>query len=425
MSMLTTVRNGCPAAVLLFLLAGCANDVPAYACFTVETSHGVVDFPYEVCVACADPEGKRIAYRLAFGDGDTSAWSDYLPSGDTWTVSHAWRQPGIYWVMYQLRDEEGYVSEFRWEYGEPGRGLRIEIGALDFPYRVVDTIRVGVGATGVALSPDGGLLYVTNSVENTVSVVRTDGDSVVATVAVGQGPEAVAVTPSGDYVYVANRAGDDVSVIRTSDNVVVDTLPANYDPVDMAFRPDGRYLYVAIRRENDVLVIRTADNEREKMIQTAFKPEAVLATPDGRWVLVACSSDDSVQFIDPETNEVTGSWPTIREPVAFAAPAAGSPVYVLGRMSQLQALTPPGGPAARSGSGGLGSLEAHDIAALPDDRYLYVSQPGLFRVVVVDPELRFICAIPVGTEPRRMAVHPDGQRVYVADCGYSVYVIGR
>jgi len=420
----STGRGGGLAALLALLLGGCLND-PPWGLLHIQTSHGIVGYPYEVSAAYKDPEGKRVGYRFDFGDGDTSDWSGWLPSGDSWVVTHAWQQPGSYAVMVQVRDEEGYVSGFLGLCGQPGDPALIEISEADFPYRVVDTIRVGVGATGVALSPDGELLYVTNSAENTVSVVRTDGDSVIATVAVGQGPEAVAVTPSGEYVYVANRAGNDVSVIRASDNAVVDTLPANYEPVDMAFSPDGKYLYIAIRRENDVLVIRTADNERETMIQTAMKPEAVLATPDGRWVIVACSSDDSLQLVDADSNEVAGSWSTVREPVALTAPAAGSPVYVLGRMSQLHAFTPPGGRAGGSGSGGFGSVEAYDIAALPDGRYLHISQPGLFRVVVADPEFRFVCAIPVGTEPRRIAVHPDGQRVYVADYSFSVYVLGK
>ncbi len=417
-------RLGLTAALLL--LAGCINDPPTYYCFELETTHGIVGYEYEVRAAFDDPEEKGIAYRVDFDDGDTSDWTGYVPSGDTGIVTHAWQQPGTYGVRLQLRDEEGFVSEWLGKYGKPeGEALQILISALDFPYRVVDTIGVGAGATGLALSPDGERLYVTCCLENVVSVVRTDGDSVVATVAVAEQPEAVAVAPSGEYVYVASRPLHEVYVIKTSDYAIVDTFRANYDPVDMAFRPDGEYLYIALRRENDVLVIRTEDRERVTMTQTARNPEDVLITRDGAGLLVACSQQDSVEYISTVTHEITSSLSTISEPVAMAVPDAGSPVYVVGRTSQLDRLVLPGYPPAGGGPCRLDPAEAVDIAVVPDGRYLYISQPELFRVAVADPEFRFVCAIPVGTEPRRMLAHPDGEKVYVADYAYGVYVLGR
>src|SRR5215813_91171 len=46
--------------------------------------------------------------------------------------------------------------------------------------------------------------YVTNGADNTVSVIDTGANSVVATTPVGAGPTGVAVTPDGTRVYVTN-----------------------------------------------------------------------------------------------------------------------------------------------------------------------------------------------------------------------------
>ena len=82
---------------------------------------------------------------------------------------------------------------------------------------VVNTIDVGVGPFGVAVTPNGGYVYVTNLNDNTVSVIQTSDKpseiSVVATIAVGDAPEGVAVDHNGKYVYVANRSSGTVSVI--------------------------------------------------------------------------------------------------------------------------------------------------------------------------------------------------------------------
>ena len=50
---------------------------------------------------------------------------------------------------------------------------------------VVATIPVGVGSSGVAITPDGTRAYVTNQISNTVSVIDTTTNTVVVTVPVG------------------------------------------------------------------------------------------------------------------------------------------------------------------------------------------------------------------------------------------------
>ena len=64
--------------------------------------------------------------------------------------------------------------------------------------------------------------YVSNSFDNTVSVIRTSDSTVISTVAVGDWPYGVAVSPDGEYVYVSNSGDDTVSVIRTCDSTVTE-----------------------------------------------------------------------------------------------------------------------------------------------------------------------------------------------------------
>jgi YVTN family beta-propeller protein len=80
------------------------------------------------------------------------------------------------------------------------------------------------------VTPEGNYVYVAESRDNSVSVIRTSDNSVTATVEVGDWPWGLAVSPEGDYVYVSNIADDTVSVIRTADNLTTEVLAVGVDP---------------------------------------------------------------------------------------------------------------------------------------------------------------------------------------------------
>jgi YVTN family beta-propeller protein len=80
---------------------------------------------------------------------------------------------------------------------------------------VIATIAVGTNPTGVAVTPDGALVYVANNnasakctvtgcPQHPVSVISTATNTVVATISVGYKPDGMAVTPDGELLYVVN-----------------------------------------------------------------------------------------------------------------------------------------------------------------------------------------------------------------------------
>jgi len=107
-------------------------------------------------------------------------------------------------------------------------------------------IPVGADPAGVAVTPDGSLLYVANQDDGTVSVVSTVSDSVTATVPVGQTPFGLAVAPDGSQLWVANAGDGTISILDTASNSVVATIPAGSGPgpIAIGFTPDGKTAYV-------------------------------------------------------------------------------------------------------------------------------------------------------------------------------------
>jgi YVTN family beta-propeller protein/VCBS repeat-containing protein len=224
-------------------------------------------------------------------------------------------------------------------------------------------IVVGSAPTGVAASPDGSKVYVTNRTSGSVSVIRTSDNKVVNTITVGTQPESVTFstdgtrayvtnygsksvsvidatlatpkvittisnvgtnprgiayvqTANGPRVYVANSGAGTVSVINASTNKLIDTKPSTaltVDPISVgsapqqiAVSPDGTRIYVTNQSSNSVSVINTATNALDgAAIAVGSKPAGIALSADGSTLYVA-NGDDSVFVVDTKTRSVFG-----------------------------------------------------------------------------------------------------------------------
>ncbi|HEY1309093.1 MAG TPA: bifunctional YncE family protein/alkaline phosphatase family protein [Vicinamibacterales bacterium] len=124
---------------------------------------------------------------------------------------------------------------------------------------VMTSIDVGLHPTGMALSPDGSRLYVTNANSDTVSVIDTATDSVAKTIHVGHlgpgrvpilgsSPNAVTVSPDGRTLYVANASENAIAVVdpdADSANAVRGLIPTGWYPTAVALDATGDQLFIA------------------------------------------------------------------------------------------------------------------------------------------------------------------------------------
>jgi YVTN family beta-propeller protein len=199
--------------------------------------------------------------------------------------------------------------------------------------------------------------YITNQVDNTVSVIDTATNTVVGSpILVGEFPYGVAVTPDGSKVYVTNEGSNTVSVIATATNTVVGSpIPVGASPNGVAVTPDGSKVYVTVgfcisgpsccfpptACTGSVQVIDTATNTVVgSPILVGSIPLGVAVTPDGSKVYVtvgfcvlsACTG--GVQVIDTATNTVVGSPILVaRIPLGVAVTPDSTKVYVADRGS--------------------------------------------------------------------------------------------
>jgi len=70
---------------------------------------GVV-YPYEF--VSNDPDGDDVSYFIDWGDGDTTGWTSYQPSGNSIIIDNKWYASGNYVMKAKARDKYGEESSY-------------------------------------------------------------------------------------------------------------------------------------------------------------------------------------------------------------------------------------------------------------------------------------------------------------------------
>ncbi len=281
---------------------------------------------------------------------------------------------------------------------------------------VVGTIDgIGQQPVGVAVTPDGARLYVTDAVGNAVLVVDTATNTITGSpIPVGLEPARVAISPDGTRAYVTNQFGDSVSVIDTAADVVATTIPVGDAPVGVAFTPDGARAYVT--GFGAVSAINTVGNTVIATIPLGSALNAVAVTPDGQRAYVADGNAGTVSKIDTATNTVVGApIPVGNGPSGLAVSPSGQKIYValsdddavavIDTVTDTVADSIPVGDSPRS------------VAVTPDGSTAYVTNGNAGTVSVIDTATDTVAnpAIPVGELPVGVATAPDSVAAYVTN----------
>ena len=110
--------------------------------------------------------------------------------------------------------------------------------------RVIRTYPTG-GREGhmVRLSPDGARAYVSSrGAEGTLSAISLAGEAPPIVIPTGEGAEGLAVTPDGGEVWVVNRVAKTISIVDTRSLKVVHTIDVPPDARRAEISPSGRVL---------------------------------------------------------------------------------------------------------------------------------------------------------------------------------------
>ena len=136
---------------------------------------------------------------------------------------------------------------------------------------------VGRAPVDLAMKPDGGEIFVSNSLSDSVSEIYNTTDEVADTYMIGADPVRGLVSPDNALLYVANQRSQEVTVYSIVDGRrVAPSLHVGDGPAAMAFSAAGHLLFIVDRRSGDVAVVRTASQSLFTLLPAGRDPNAIV-----------------------------------------------------------------------------------------------------------------------------------------------------
>jgi DNA-binding beta-propeller fold protein YncE len=128
----------------------------------------------------------------------------------------------------------------------------------DQPDRVESLLDVGRAPVQLALKPDGGEIFVSNSLSDSISEVITGTDDVLGAYLMGADPVRGLVSADNSLLYVGNLRSQEVTIYAIDDGKREGSVHVGDGPVALAFSTSGHLLFVVDARSGDVAVVRTS-----------------------------------------------------------------------------------------------------------------------------------------------------------------------
>lgn len=145
--------------------------------------------------------------------------------------------------------------------------------------RLESLLDVGRAPIHLALKPDGGELFVSNSLSNSISEVVTSTDDVGGAYLMGAGPVRGLVSADNSLLYVVNSRSQEVTVFAIDDGKRLGGpgIHVGDGPTALAFSTAGHLLFVVDARSGDVAVVRTQSKNPQMftMLPAGREPTAI------------------------------------------------------------------------------------------------------------------------------------------------------
>ncbi len=118
-------------------------------------------------------------------------------------------------------------------------------------------LKVGENPTAIAVKPDGGEIFVSNSGSDSISEISTWPNEVGGTYTISSHPVQAIASSDNGTLWIANFAADTVGIYSIDDGKLTGSVRTGSAPIAMAFSADEHLLLTANSRSGDVAIIRT------------------------------------------------------------------------------------------------------------------------------------------------------------------------
>ena len=143
------------------------------------------------------------------------------------------------------------------------------------PDRIEALLDVGRAPVQLALKPDGGEVFVANSLSGSISEVYTNTNDVAAAYMMGDDPVRGLVSADNSMLYVANFRSQEVVAYSIDDGKRAGSIHVGDGPSAMALLTAGHLLFVVDNGSSDVAVVRTGSRSLFTLLPTGRAPNAI------------------------------------------------------------------------------------------------------------------------------------------------------
>lgn len=157
-------------------------------------------------------------------------------------------------------------------------------------------VAIGKGLHKIAFAADSRSVFLTNSADNTVSIIDTAEMRKAADLKVGQTPVALAFGSASRLLYVAGINAEFIAVIDADARKAVAEIPVRKGIVALAFEQGGRFALAVNQLENTVTVIDSAVNQTVSQAAVAGEPDQIAFTR--RYAYVRSLASEKFTLLD-------------------------------------------------------------------------------------------------------------------------------
>lgn len=165
-------------------------------------------------------------------------------------------------------------------------------------------VPTGSGPKGIALSADGSTVMVAASSDDRVefydaaTLALVDSTSVIA-------PNFIAVHPVSGVIYVSQSGMNQISIINPTSRAVTGVIATGGEVNAMAFTPDGSNLLAVESLSSAVEIFDQTGTQIGSPIAVSANPYAIAVTPDGTTAYVSATYQNEIIEIDLTTRAQT------------------------------------------------------------------------------------------------------------------------
>lgn len=160
-------------------------------------------------------------------------------------------------------------------------------------------------ADSMVISPDGLRLFAAQRTQDSLLVIDTTSYEPIAQISV-KAPHGIAISPDGQRLYITNSgANQTVTVVDSSSNAITETIKVGNTPTGLIISPDGSRAYVAVSGDASIAILDLQTHALKATISMDSTPEKIAITPDGKQLFITEMISNQVSILDTESLQVT------------------------------------------------------------------------------------------------------------------------